>query len=139
MLNLTKAIYAKLAGSALASDIGGRLHKGRAPEGTEYPYVVYMVISDVPEKTFTEDFENVVIQFSLFSATQSSSNEVETMFADLKTLYDECSLTITGSTLLRMKRAIATLMVEDHTLPPPHGTVEVWHNAVDYEVLLETN
>ena len=136
MLNLKKAIYSKLTGSLLTADIGGRFYDTQAPEGAEYPYVVYMIVSDVPDKTFTEDFEDVVIQFSLFSSA-SGSTEVEKMFTDLKTLYDECSMTITGSTLLRMKRTIATLMVEDHTTPS--GTVEVWHYAVDYEVLLETN
>ena len=131
MKALTTAIYGKISGSALATDIGGRLYKGRAPEGAEYPYVVYMVVADVPDKTFTEDFEDVLIQFSLFSSA-SGSTEVEKMFTDLKALYDECSLTITGSRLIWMKRVNATLMIEDHTTPS--GTIEVWHYAVDYDI-----
>jgi hypothetical protein len=131
--NLTTAIFGKLSGSTLATDIGGRLYKGRAPEGAEYPYAVYMLVSDVPEKTFTEQYENVIIQFSLFSSA-SGSTEVEDMYTHLSALYDECAMTITGSTLVWMKRSNAQLMVEDHTTPA--GTAQVWHYAVDFEVLI---
>lgn len=131
--NLTTAIFGKLAGSSLYTDIGGRLYKGRAPEGAEYPYAVYMLVSDVPEKTFTEQYENVIIQFSLFSSA-SGSTEVEDMYTHLSALYDECAMTITGSTLVWMKRSNAQLMVEDHTTPA--GTAQVWHYAVDFEVLI---
>jgi hypothetical protein len=136
MKALSTAIFSKLAGSTLETDIGGRLFKGRADEGAEFPYAVFMVVSDVPEKTFTEDFENVLIQFSLFSSA-SSSGEIEDMYSHLKTLFDECSLTITGSTLVWMKRANAFLMVEDHTTTA--GTQQVWYYAVDYEVMTSLN
>ena len=133
MLNLTKAIFGKCAvGTALYTAIGGRLYKGRAPEAVHYPYAVFMVVSDVPERTFTEDYENVLIQFSLFSST-SGSTEVENMFTHLKTLYDECALSPSGSTLIWMRRQNATLMVEDHTTP--EGNQQVWHYAVDFEIL----
>ena len=131
MKNLTTSIYGKLTGSALASRIGTRLYKGRAPERADYPYIVFQIISDVPNNTFTENLEDILIQFSLFSST-SGTTEVENMYTDLKTLYDECSMTIIGSTLLHMLRQNAILMTEDHTTP--NGTVSVWHYAVTYEV-----
>jgi len=65
MNNLLSAIMTKLSGSALYNDVGGRIFLDEAPEGTEFPYVVFFIVSDVPEKTFTEDFENIIIQFSL--------------------------------------------------------------------------
>jgi len=134
--NLTTAIFAKMTTSSdLYTDIGGRLYKGRAEEGAEYPYVVFMVISDMPQKTFSEDYESVLIQFSLFSIA-SGSTEIEDMFTHLKALYDECSLSITGSTLVWMKRQNASLMVEDHTnLALPGGLQRAWHYSVEYEVL----
>jgi len=131
MLNLTTAIYGKLSGSALASHISTRLYKGRAPEGATYPYIVFMVVSDAPDNTFTEYLEDVLIQFSCFSST-SGSAEAENIYTDLKTLYDDCAMTITGSTLLYMQRTNATLMVEDHTTPG--GMIQVWHYAVDYSI-----
>ena len=133
MKNLTTAIFSKLAGSLLYTDIGGRLFKGRAPEGTVYPYAVFFLVSDMPDKTFTEDYEDCIIQFSLFSEA-SSSGEIEDMFTHLKTLYDEKPMTIKGSTLVWMKRQNASLMMEEHTTP--NGTVDVWHYAVDFNVLL---
>lgn len=136
MLELSKAIFGKLSGSALASHIGNRLYKGRAPERAEYPYIVYLIVSNAPWKTFSENFEETIIQFSLFSST-SGSTEIEDMYEDLITLYDECAMTVTGSTLVWMKRQNATLMIEDHTTSA--GTEQVWHYAVDYEVLTSLN
>ena len=133
MLNLSTAIYGKLSGSALADHIGTRLYKGRAPENATYPYIVFMIVSNVPEKTFSENFEITTIQFSIFSST-SGSTEAENIYTDLKTLYDECAMTVTSSTWFYwMKRLNATLMVEDHTVKA--GTIQIWHYAVDYEIM----
>ena len=136
MLNLSKGIYGKLSGSALASHIAARMYKGRAPEDADYPYVVYMIVSDVPDPTFSSNYEDALIQFSLFSST-SGSTEVENMYTDLKTLYDDCTMTIAAgaNTLIWMQRQNATLMVEDHTTPT--GTVQVWAYHVDYMVTVK--
>lgn len=134
MKALTTAIYSKMSGSSLNTAIGGRFYKGHAPEGTEYPYVVFMLVSDVPADTFKHKLDDVLIQFSLFSAT-SSSTEVEDMYGYLKALYDDCSMTPTSQTLIWMKRENATLMLEDHIIL--NGTVAVWHYAVDYSIMTQ--
>lgn len=131
MLNLSKAIYGKLASSALASHIGNRLYPGRAPEDAVYPYAVFLIVSNRPDKTFAEDYEETLIQFSLFSAT-SDDAESHGMYADLITLYDECAMTITGETMIWMRRENAQLWIEDHTTTA--GTIQVWHYAVDYRI-----
>ena len=118
----------------MAAHIGTRLYKGRAPANATYPYIVYMTISDNPDYTFSEDFEDVVIQFSIFSST-SSSTEAEDIYTDLKTLYDECTMSITGQTLVWMVRQNAILMVEDHTTKS--GTIQAWHYAVDYRIIVK--
>jgi hypothetical protein len=132
---LTTAIFSKVAGSTLNTDIGGRFYKGRAPQSPTFPYVVYFLVSDVPDNTFTEKLDDILMQFSLFSSA-SSSSEIEDMYTHLKTLYDDCSLTITGETLIWMKRQHAILMVDDFTTPA--GTVAVWHYAVDYSIYTRT-
>ena len=132
MKALTTAIYSQLAGSALSTAVGGKMFKGRDPDGTSFPYVIFFVVTDMPDRTFTEDYENVIIQFSLFS-TASGTTEIEDMFTHLKTLYDEKPFTITGSTLVWMRRSNTSFLVEDHTTPT--GTQQVWHYAVDFEVL----
>jgi hypothetical protein len=113
--NLLTAIMTKTTGSALSIDVGGRIYLDQAPDNSTFPYVVFFIVSDVPEKTFSEDFENVLIQFSLFSAS-SGATEITTIYTDLKSLFDECSLSITGNTLVWMKRANLTTMVDDITI-----------------------
>ena len=136
MKNLTKAIYAQLTGSDISSDVGGRIYKGRAPAGAEDPFVVFFVVTDMPDHTFSEDYENVIVQFSLFSIT-SGTTQIEDMFTHLKTLYDEKTFSITGSTLVWMRRANTVFSIEDHTTPS--GTQQVFVYHVDFEVLTSLN
>lgn len=137
MKELSTAIFEKCASSTdLYVDIGGRFYKGRASQGAEYPYVVYLIVSDSPDKTFSEAYEETLLQFSLFSAA-SGSTEIEDIFAHLKELYDECTLDITGETLVWMRRENAVLMVENHTTKS--GTVQIRHYAVDYAVTTMIN
>lgn len=107
------------------------MFKHEAIEGTEYPYVVYYLIADVPDNTFTESIEDVLIQFSLFS-NDSGSTEIEDMFEHLKTLYDDCILTITGGTCLYMRRENANLTKETNTTES--GAESVWVYHVDYNI-----
>ena len=136
MNNLLSAIMTKCAGSALSTDVGGRIFLDEAPEGTEYPYIVFMIVSDTPDKTFTEIYEDVLVQFSLYSASASAA-EISTMYADLKALFDECALTITGSTLVWMWRSNLTTMVDEITTPAGTSTVKHW--AVDFDVKTSLN
>jgi hypothetical protein len=130
--SLTTAIYAKASGSNFMTALGSRLYKGRAPEGASYPYAVFFFVSNIPQLTFSEDYEDVIMQFSLFSIT-SGTTEIENLYTYLKALYDECSLTITGATLIWMKRDNAVFLVEDHTTPS--GTAQVWAYHVDYSIM----
>lgn len=132
MKNLSKAIYSKISGSALETAVNGRFYKGRAPEGIEYPYVVYMLISDIPDRTMSSRYNHATIQFSLFSL-DSGSTEVEDMYTNLKALFDECDLTITAQTHIWMRRTMANLMIEDHTTQS--GTRQAWHYAVEYGII----
>lgn len=131
MKALSTAIFSKLSGSALSAHIGTRLYKGRAPEGAEYPYIVYMIVTNAPDRTFVENYEDTLIQFSIFSSA-SGSTEIEDIYIDLKTLFDEVAMTITGDTLIWMRRVNATQYIEDHTTPK--GLVKVWAYHVDFMV-----
>lgn len=131
MKNLTTAIYTKALGSTLYSLVGGRFYKGRPPEAVTFPYLVYSVVTDIPFRTFSEEYENVEMQFSLFSET-SSTSELEDMYTALKALYDEEALTIIGSTLVWMRRLNANFMVDEHTTPS--GTKTVWAYHVNFDI-----
>ena len=137
MNNLLTALATKISGSALSTDTGGRIYLDQYPADETpptYPYIVYFIVSGTPEKTFTEDFENILLQFSLFSSSPGAA-EITTMFNDLKSLFDECAMTITSSTLVWMKRQNLTTMTDDITTVS--GTQMVKHWAVDYEIMTE--
>ncbi len=138
MKNLLAAIMSKITTgpSNLYNDVGGRVFLDQAPEGTEFPYIVFFVVSNVPDKTFSEDFEDVTIQFSLFSASLGV-NEIATIYDDLKSLFDGCALTITGYTHIWMREENLTTIVEDITTP--EGTTTVKHWAVDYNIKISLN
>ena len=133
---LLTALMTKISGSALSSDVGGRIYLDQAPDGCEFPYIVFFIVSGVPEKTFTEDFENILIQFSIFSASPGAT-EITTIYNHLDELFDECSFTITNNLLLRMNRENLTTMVEDITVANAITTVKGWH--IDYSILIEKN
>jgi len=135
MNNLLASIMTKVSGSALSTDVGGRIYLDEAPDGCEMPYCVFFIISDVPDNTFTENIEDILIQFSLFSASQGAT-EITTMYTDLKALFDDCYLTITSNNHIYMMRQNLTTMVEDITTV--NGERRVKHWAVDYGILLST-
>jgi hypothetical protein len=134
MDELIKAIITKLSGSTISSDVNGRVFLDRAPDGCEFPYIVFFVVSSVPDWQFSERFEDTLIQFSLFSSSESAV-EITTMLKDLKSLFDDCSLTITGDTLIWFRRQNITTMVEEITTAT--GTQTIKHYAVDYEAKVQ--
>lgn len=115
----------------LNTNIGGRLFLDDAPEGTEYPYVVFFVVVATPDDVFSKAGKSTFIQFSLFSNSPGGA-EISTMYADLMALFNDCTLVITSNALVWFRWSNLTTMVEDHTTP--NGTVKVKHYAVEYEV-----
>ena len=136
MKNLIAAITTKAVGSSLLNLIGGRFYENEAPAKVIFPYIVWFIVTSNPEKTFTEDFENILIQFSIFS-TASSAAEIADIYAALDALYDECTLTITGGDiLLRMHRTNLTT-VPGGSIDAPDASNSFRHWAVEYSILIE--
>ena len=132
MKDLTTAIYAKCAtGTNLHTAIGGRLYKGQAPQGALFPYVVYFVISNMPEYPGEKTIEHVLLQFSIFSAT-SASTEAEDILTYLRSLYDDCSLSISNNTLIYFIRG--NLMCMRESTDTILGTNGIWHYSQEYDV-----
>jgi len=124
------SIYGKFANSSLSSDCGGRIYFREAPQGAEYPHVVYSFIGPNPDKTFTEQYEELIVTFSLYS-TSSSVVEITTMYGHLDSLFDECAMTITGYKLVRMYRQSSPGILNEE-ITTPEGTGSVSHWPVDY-------
>lgn len=131
---LLTAIYSKLTGSALSSDVGGRIYLDEAPPGCEFPYIVFFIVSGVPDNAFNKSGESVTIQYSMFSAS-SGAAEITDMFNDLTALYDDAQLTVTGYSMIIMERQNLVTMVEEIETTEGKQAVKRW--AVDYEAIIQ--
>jgi len=132
--NLSSALFTKFTGSAFSTSVGGRLYKHRAQQNPTWPYAVYYIISDMPRDTFTDKLEEVLIQFSVFSQA-SGSTEIEDIVANLKSLYDNCYLTIAGNTHIQMDRQNASLVSGEEDVAT--GAGKYWQADVDYEISMQ--
>lgn len=128
---LFTGIYAKLAGSDLNTAIGGRLYLNIAPQRVSYPYVVYSMVSSMLGWDFAHEQDEFILQFNIYSQSKSSS-EAGTILGHLKTLYDDCSLTVAGYTHYFMQREQVISLLETDIDPPIQGYM------VEYRILLES-
>ncbi len=124
MTDLFNAIYTYHLTTALASSLEA-LHNTLAPEDAVFPDGTFSLISDVPEWTFTENLENCLIQFNLFSKTVDAT-EICALFELLKTAFDFHDLTIANYVTIYMFRENAILTRIE----------KVWQYNVLYRVLL---
>jgi hypothetical protein len=137
MQPLIDAIMNKLIDSTIYNSVGGRCYYDTA-DSDDLPRLVYSIVSGVPDKTFSEIYHDVLIQFDLFSALSAGKTEITTMYADLITLMDECSLTITGYTLVWIREANLVTLVEDLSALQDGSSI-VLHHAVDFECRISKN
>jgi len=125
MTDLFAAIMIRYAAVPLASSLTGGLWSTLAPQDTAFPYGVFSLISDVPEWTFGENLENILLQFNLFSNT-SDPVQVCALFTLLKTAFDFLDLSIDNYETVSLIRENAILTkVED-----------IWQYNVTYRILL---
>jgi hypothetical protein len=131
---LLTGITSKMAGSALATTVGGRIYLDEAPEGVAFPYVVFFPVNGRQVDTFKNKLDDILIQFSLFS-TSKSATEITTMYNNLTALFDDAALSITGYTHIWMIRENFTTIVEQFTTPTGEASCKHW--SVDYSILVE--
>jgi len=114
---------------AFYTNMGGRMRLQTARQNETFPYCVYSLIGNSNDTWFGDEVHEVLtIQFSIFS-NESSAVNICAYFENLKALYDECVLTVSGYTALRMERTWAYLLRDD-----PNN---VWQYVVQYRLLLE--
>ena len=100
---LFKGVYGRFATTgvrtALWTDIGGRMYLAECPQGTMYPNATYQLVHNTNDWTFTDDFDNALIQFNLYSMSNSAV-EITDAEHKLRLLYHNCPLATTdlGST-----------------------------------------
>ena len=137
MKNLSKALKAKvdeLTGgnhNAFYISIGGEFYKMIAPDDATLPYVVYFILKDIPSFNSSSDFEHVLIQMNIYSDSVNTV-EIEDIYTNMKALFDWCTLNITDTIHVYMKRERARLLLEDEEY-------KGFTYEVDYEIMTEKN
>lgn len=113
--------------------VNGQLYHAVAPAGAVMPYSVYSHIASNPNDTFTEGMDEILIQFSIFSASEDDA-EVHDAMTALKALFDNCTFTITSATLVSFKRGSEGLEPDEFDAA---GTQKGWHYHVDYTAMIK--
>lgn len=129
MKQLYEAIYARWIGPIL--DVV-QLYDTEAPAlsqeegdgGSVFPYAVFSLPSRVANGTFTEDFEDCLIQFVIYSKIAVSG-----ILHAVTLMYDHYDLTIDDYTMISLQREGANRIRHEG----------VWIYNVSYRVLLQKN
>jgi len=122
---LFSAIYARYLTTPLADKITA-LYNTEAGEDADYPYGVFSLPSNVPDGTFTEDYEDYLVQFVLYSK-KTLSTEVLEAFGALKAAYDKHDLVISNAVTISLERESAILIRVE----------EIWRYAITYRLLIQ--
>ena len=133
MNSLFTAIYnhfSATTGSGFYNDVSGRMYLNYAPQGATFPYCVYFSVSDDNDLDFSDEHEDFLTQFNIFSQNNSAV-EAGNLLKSLKAMFDDCSLTVTGWRHLSFKRG-NVYPNNDFSQDPP-----IIGYSVEYDVLLE--
>jgi hypothetical protein len=135
ILAFANSLYTKASGTTFMTLIGNRFFDTEAPQNTPYPYCVYLIVTDTKDWQFKERFEDIILQFSIYS-TASGSTEIMGIYEALLDVYDEQYLTVAGiDQFIWMWRDTLTTMKDYVTTP--QGTFGLWHYAVDFNLKYE--
>lgn len=122
--------FSSTTDSGFYNDISGRLYYGHAPQEATFPYCVYFPVVDVHDEDFTDDREEFTIQFDIFSQNNSAT-EAGNLLESLKTMFDNCSLTVTDWRHIYFQRETILSNNSVDRDPKIHGY------TVQYEALIE--
>lgn len=123
------------ASNPFKTAIGGRFYLGEAPQDTAYPYCIYEQISGVPDRTFTDKYEDILLQFTLVDSSDSIATiaDAETK---MYTLFDDAVLTVTGYTSVTLDRVSSVLVKKGLEID---DNITYWNIIATYRILVEAN
>ena len=135
MKQLMKALYVRFKSTtgspaihnSLYTALNGKLYNSLIPQDASMPFGIFEVIANVYDWTFSESLERVKVQFSVYLDANNAATSAQDMMEHIKSLYDDCSLTVDGFQTYYMRRGNSFMTFEDN----------VWHVMVDYDLLLE--
>ena len=124
---LFDAIYNRYLATGFAAEIT-ELYNTEAMGEAVMPYSIISMVSNIPDWTFTENFENFILQFSLFSET-STNKEILDAAVALKSAFDFFDLNVAGFSTVSMTRGVSTLVRVE----------KVWQYKINYHIELQNN
>lgn len=133
MNSLFRGIYDRFSATTTTgfyNDVSGRMYHNVAPQESAFPYCVYFSVDDIDDLDFTDEHEDFTIQFNIFSQNNSAL-ETGNLLESLKTMFDNCNLTVTGWNHLQFQRDNVTPNNDFGQVPPVQGY------SISYDVLLE--
>ena len=119
--NIFEAIYSKYNNSAI--DMNG-FYYNIAPKKTKMNYGIYFLVNNNSEYTFSENLEDTLIQFNIFS---KSSTEIFKIVSEFKKLYDWGELTIDNYNSIYCKRESDVVFQDGNT----------YQASITYRILTE--
>ena len=115
--------------TAIHTSLGGRMFTRYAPPDTVYPYAVLTIPASLGWWTFTNDYDEVDVQFNLFSQS-TSETEIGTLYTNLRALYDDTTLTVVGFDFLYMQYDMSWQLADPEE--------DVRQYVIQYNVLLQS-
>ena len=130
MNEIFKSIYSYFSAephNAFYTAIGGRLFYGEAPQGGTEPYAVFFGVAAVPDDTFTEELDDISIQFNCYSGS-SSPSEAGELLKKCRDLFDGAKLTVVGNRDIKLFRELST---------PPWKNGDAWITSIEFTLLMQ--
>ena len=92
-------------GSTIYTDLDGQLYYLKAPQRQDPPFAVFNVVQIVPDFYYGRRHESVLVRFNIVSSA-SGTNEIFNIITQLKTLFDDRILTVSGYTHFMFEREL---------------------------------
>ena len=125
---LYKAIMDKYNASDLPDLITGLYLRNVPQDLTSMPYIVMMMVSNVPIETFNRTFYTTLMQFSIFSAS-TGIEELDDVKDIFNFTFDWCNLTIAHASFISCQK-VNEVMLED---------IDCFQYVMDYEIMWESD
>ena len=87
------------------------------------PVCIVAGISEVPSYTTCDEINDLRVQFTVFSTTDSQCFDA---IADLKRVFDDISLTLADASPIRVTRL--------NVIPPRRIDPDAWRGVIDYSI-----
>lgn len=116
--------------AALSAAAPGGLHNTQAKSSAAYPRIVFSLPAGLKTNTFSHEYEELIIQFLIYTKDGGSSASLNDIFTKLKAVYDDYAIPVSGYKTIQMRRTISRKTKDE-------VDEAVWIYLIHYEVKLE--